>query len=320
MLPALAAVFTFLAIVALIVGVRRLFESRSEPESRVRALTRSEARVAAFRQPLLRRPPSSIPVLRAALSGVWGERLRFDLDRANLRLRPGEYVAIRLLLAVLFFLAGMIPLGGWPGLLLGILLGFLGFMLPALYVRRRIAKRSEATTGQLSEFLRLAANSMRAGSALLQALESAAKELPPPLSEEVERVLVDARLGAKTDDSLRALAKRVGSYEVQMMVTAILVQRGTGGNLADILEKVAETMEERERIRGDVRTFTAQQRLTGNILSVYPLLLALFFTALHPSLMAHLWTDPAGLVMLTIAAVLQVTGFFIIRRILAVDY
>ena len=321
MLPALAAaVFAFLAIVSLIVGVRSLSEKRREPESRVRALTRSEAQEAAFRQPLFRRAPSSIPVLRAILSGVWGERLRFDLDRANLRLRPGEYVAMRLLLAVLFFLASMIALGAWLGLLLGILLGFLGFMLPALYVRRRIAKRTEVITGQLSEFLRLTANGMRAGFALLQALESAAKELQPPLSQELERQLVDARLGAKTDDSLRALAERVGSNEVRMMVTAILVQRATGGNLADILEKVAETIEERERIRGDVRTFTAQQRLTGNILSVYPLLLALLFTALHPSLMSHLWTEPAGLVMLTIAVVLQVTGFFIIRRILAVDY
>jgi len=321
MLPALAAaVFTFLAIISLIVGVRSLFERRREPETRVRALTRSEAKGAAFRQPLFRRAPSSIPVLRAILSGVWGERLRFDLDRANLRLRPGEYVAMRLLLAVLLFLAVMIPLGAWPGLLLGILLGFLGFMLPALYVRRRIAKRTEAITGQLSEFLRLTANAMRAGFALPQALEAGARELRPPLSQELERLLVDTRLGARTDDSLRALAERVGSYEVRMMVATILVQRATGGNLAETLEKVAETIEDRERIRGEVRTYTAQQRLTGNILSVYPLLLALLFTALHPSLMSLLWTEPAGLVMLSIAVVLQVAGFFIIRRILAVDY
>ena len=195
--------------------------------------------------------------------------------------------------------AASILLGVWPGLLVGILLGVLGFMVPALYVRRRISKRTEAINEQLSEFLRLTANAMRAGLALLQALESGAKQLQPPLSQELERLLVDTRLGAKTDDSLRELAERVGSYEARMMVTAILVQRATGGNLSEILDNAAETIEDRERIRGEVRTFTAQQRLTGNILSVYPLLLALLFTALHPEpdvppLDRASWPRPAG--------------------------
>ena len=132
--------------------------------------------------------------------------------------------------------------------------------------------------------------------------------------------MVDTRLGAKIDDSLRELAERVGSYEARMMVTAILIQRATGGNLSEILDNAAETIEDRERVRGDVRTFTAQQRLTGNILSVYPLLLALLFTALHPDLMSLLWTETAGLVLLTIGAGLQVIGFLVIRRILAIDY
>jgi len=320
MLPVLAAVFTFLAILLLIVGGLSLAARRREPESRLRALTRSDAEETASWQPLLRRAPSSIPMLRVLVSGVWGERLRFDLDRADLRLRPGEYVAIRLLLALLILLGSVILLGPWPGLLFGIPLGVLGFMAPALYVDRRISKRTEAINGQLSEFLRLTANAMRAGLALLQALESGAKQLEPPLSQELERLLVDTRLGAKIDDALRELAERVGSYEARMMVTAILVQRATGGNLSEILDNAAETIEDRERVRGEVRTFTAQQRLTGNILSVYPLLLALLFTALHPGLMSLLWTEPAGLVLLAIGGALQLTGFLAIRRILAIDY
>ena len=320
MLPALAAVFTFLAIGLLIVGVLSLAERRREPESRLRALAWSEAEETAPWQPLLRRAPSSLPVLGVLVRGVWGEHLAFDLDRADLRLRPGEYVAIRLLLALLFFLGSIVLLGAWPGLLFGILPGVLGFMAPALYVRRRISKRTEAINGQLSEFLRLTANAMRAGLALLQALESGARQLRPPLSLELERLMVDTRLGAKIDDSLRELAERVGSYEARMIVTAILVQRATGGNLSEILDNAADTIEDRERIRGEVRTFTAQQRLTGNILSVYPLLLALLFTALHPDLMSLLWTETAGLVLLTIGAGLQLIGFLVIRRILAIDY
>ena len=320
MLPVLAAVFTFFAIVLLIVGVLSLAERRREPESRLRALAWAEAEETAPWQPLLRRAPSSLPVLAVLVRGVRGEHLAFDLDRADLRLRPGEYVAIRLLLALLFFLGSVVLLGVWPGLLFGILLGVLGFMLPAFYVHRRIAKRAEAINGQLAEFLRLTANAMRAGLALLQALETGATQLKPPLSEELERLLVDTRLGAKTADSLRELAERVGTYEARMMVTAVLIQRATGGNLSEILDNAAETIEDRERVRGDVRTFTAQQRLTGNILSVYPLLMALLFTALHPGLMSLLWTEPAGLALLAIGAGLQLAGFLIIRRLLAIDY
>src|SRR3972149_2873233 len=110
MLPALAAVFTFLAILSLIVGVLSLAARRREPESRLRALARSDVEETASWQPLLR-APSSVPMLRVLVSGVWGEHLRFDLDRADLRLRPGEYVAIRLLLALLLFVGSAILLG-----------------------------------------------------------------------------------------------------------------------------------------------------------------------------------------------------------------
>src|SRR3989304_9397904 len=198
MLPAVAAVFTFFAIVLLIVGVLSLAERRRGPRPGRRALAWSGVEATAPWQPLLRRAPSSLPVLGVLVRGVWGEHLAFDLDRADLRVRPGEYVAIRLLLALLFFLGSVVLLGVWPGLLFGILLGVLGFMVPAFYVRRRISKRTEAINEQLSEFLRLTANAMRAGLALLQALESGARQLRPPLALELERLLVDPRLGAKT--------------------------------------------------------------------------------------------------------------------------
>lgn len=269
---------------------------------------------------LLRRAPSSLPVLRDLLSGVAGERIRLELERAGLTLRPGEYVVIRVFLAATLFVVSLLILGMPGGLLLGLPLALLGLVLPAIYVRLKTAQRVAAINAQMSEALRMIANALRAGLALMPALQAAEEQLRRPLTDELSRLLADTDLGSNIDDSLRSFADRVGSYEARTMVTAIVVQRSTGGNLAEILDRVAEAMEERDRIHGEVRSFTAQQRLTGNILAAYPTLLALLFFVIHPSLMSLLFVDSIGRVLLAIGVTLQFTGFLAIRRILTIDY
>jgi tight adherence protein B len=320
MWPLIAALSTFLALFLAIAGRRLFAEPTTKPEARLRALAKRPAAPAPSSLPLLRRAPSSLPILRNLLSGGRGERIRRELEQADVRLRPGEYVAVRMLMAIAFFLIGFIVLGRGVGLPIALVLAALGFMLPAFYLRLRTKRRVETIGAQLPQFLSLAANALRAGFALLQAMESAARELEPPISEELEKLLIDTRLGASTDDALRAFAQRVDSYEAKTFATAILIQRSTGGNLAEMLDKIAETMEDRERIRAEVRTFTAQQRLTGNVLAVYPTALGAFFTIIHPGLMSVLWTEPLGIALLIIALSLQLTGFLVIRRLLTVDY
>jgi tight adherence protein B len=315
----IGATCAFLAVMLAIGGNqgRRSFGSGSE--RRLRALKR-EASTERSSESLIRRAPSSIPFLRTLVSGEWGERMRLDLERADMGLRPGEFVALRVALAIIPLLMFLLILGPVMGLIAGLLVGGLGSLLPVMYLRSRTGRRTNRVSEQLTEFLRFTANSLRTGYALLQALDSAARELDAPLSDELKRLLLDTSMGANTDDALRRFADRINTYEVRSMVTAILVQRTTGGNLAEVMDNVAETMEERQRIQGEVRSFTAQQRMTGNILSVYPLILGAFFTLIHPSLMSLLWTDSVGVVLLVIALSLQLAGFLVIRRILDVDY
>jgi tight adherence protein B len=315
----IAATCAFLAVLLAIAAGRARLRAVTDSEIRLKALRQDEVETLSIAS-LIRRAPSSLPFLRTLLSGEWGERIRLQLERADIELRPGQFVAIRAALAIIPLLAFVVFFGPVIGAVVGFLAGAVGFMLPAVYLRIRTARRAEAISEQLAEFLRLTANALRAGFALLQALDSAARELQPPLSEELKRLLLDTSMGANTDAALRRFADRINNYEVRTMVTAILIQRATGGNLAEVMDKVAETMEERQRIRGEVRSFTAQQRLTGNILSVYPIVLGLFFTLIHPSLMSLLWTDSVGIVLLVIALSLQLTGFLTIRRILDVDY
>jgi tight adherence protein B len=320
-LPIIAAACAFLAVLLALVGLRSGRAQSADLAARLQALRPHREQLSDdTAASVVRRAPSSIPALRKLLSGEWGQGIRLSLDNADLDLTVGEYVALRGALIVLPF-AGFVLLFGVPvGLAIGLAVAALGALLPVVYLRIRVARRQAAVAGQLIEFLRLTANALRAGFALLQAIETAARDLGPPLSNELQRLLIDTSLGANTDAALRAFAERNGSYEVRAMVTAVLIQRTTGGNLAEVLDNVAATMEERDRILGEVRTYTAQQRMTGNILSVYPLVLGLLFTLIHPSLMSVLWRDSAGIVLLVIGITLQLCGFFTIRRILDIDY
>ena len=169
------------------------------------------------------------------------------------------------------------------------------------------------------EALQLISNSLRSGFAFTQSVEMAVRQLESPMKEELERFLQDNALGARSDEALRNLVERTGSYDIEMMVTVILVQRTTGGNLSEILDNVAETIRERERLQGEIRALTASQRLTGMILSVYPLLLGALFTLIAYDLMKVLWETETGRVLLGIAAILQVLGFIVIRRVLRLD-
>jgi tight adherence protein B len=198
-------------------------------------------------------------------------------------------------------------------------LGLAGYVAPALYVSIRKRMRLRAIEGQLVESLTHIANAIRSGFAVLQAIDSAAHRLQPPIAEELARLVADVNLGRTLEDALADLGERVGSYDLDMVITAILIQRSTGGNLSEILDTVAETMRERDRVRGEIRTLTAQQRFAGWVLSLWPVVVAIIFFLLNPDLMSNLWTTPAGVGLLVGAAVLQVLGFLTIRRIVAID-
>jgi tight adherence protein B len=322
MIAALGAIFVFLALFCVALALLGWSAEGRQAERRLRELQRAQRSQGVSRQSLLlRRAPSNIPALRDLLMGsVWAREAALDLDRAGVKLRVGEYLLLRLFLGALLFVVSMIVSGGTVvGIIVGLALGVAGYIAPALYVSIRKRRRLQAIEGQLVEALTHIANAMRAGFALLQAIDSAAQRLQPPLAEELARLVTDVNLGKSLEDALAELGERVGSYDLDMVITAILIQRTTGGNLSEILDGVAETMRERDRIRGEIRTLTAQQRFAGSVLSVWPVALGVVFFLLNPDLMSNLWTTPVGLALLVGAGVLQVLGFLTIRRISAIE-
>jgi tight adherence protein B len=320
MIAGLAAVFVFVALLCAAVGFY-MMNGGSEEDKRLRALKMQGPARGVETRSLLRRSTSAIPALRRVLdTSTWADRAALDLERAHLRLRVGEYLMLRIFTAALLFAIPLLAARGQiVGLAVAIPLALVGFMLPAFYMTLKKRRRLSQIDRQLVEGLSHVANSIRAGFAMLQAIDAAAQRLQPPLSEEFSRLVADVRLGASLEDALTALGNRVGSYDLDMVITAIMIQRSTGGNLSEVLDNVAETIRERDRIRGEVRVLTAQMRFAAWVLSLWPAVLAGIFFLLNPDLMSNLWTEPAGIVLLAIAGVLQVLGFFTIRRIAAIE-
>jgi len=319
MIAALAAIFVLLAIST--AGFALYFAQSGGPtDTRVRAafapIPGQEPKVS-----FLRRAPSSIPPLRRLLNtSEWADRAAMDLDRAHVGLRVGEYLLMRVIVGLLLVaLPLLFTRGSVVGIVIAMPLGVLGFMLPAFWVELRRRRRVRAIDRQLVEGLTQVSSSIRAGFAMLQAIDGAALRLQPPLSEEFARLVADVRLGSSLEDSLISMGERIESYDLDLVITATLIQRETGGNLAEILDNVTETIRERDRIRGEIRTLTASQRFTSSVISVWPIVLAFVFFLLNPDLISNLWEETAGIILLLVAGGLQILGFLTIRRVMAIE-
>jgi tight adherence protein B len=260
---------------------------------------------------------SGIPWLERAL-GEFDIARRIDLQliRADWSLRVSEFLALIGIGASVGFVIGALLFGA-P--LIGLVLAVIGGVLPVFALKRAVGKRRQTLEHQLIEALVMMANSLKAGFGLLQAIDHAARELDDPIAKEFKQTIRHTQIGQSVEEAIQGLGVRVGSYDMEIVVTAILVQRNVGGNLSEILDGVAHTMRERERIRGEIKTLTAQQRLTGFIIAGIPPALAAMFFAMNPEYMSLLWTEPMGRLLVGGALVLELIGAWLIKKIVAIE-
>jgi len=250
------------------------------------------------------------------VSGNIVQQWTSQLERAGLALNAREYFILRITVALVLAAIAMMML---PIPQLGLLGAPLGFLAVGFWLKRRINSRLRKLEGQLVELLQMLSSGLRAGFGLIQAIDSAAEQLPEPLATEIRRMLRDTAMGASIDQSLQAMNERIGSSDFDIVITAILIQRTVGGNLAEILDNVAHTMRERERIRGEIRTLTSQQRMTGYVVGGIPVGLAILFSIMNPGFMMPMFTEPLGRMMLGGGFVLEVLGFLVISRIVNIE-
>lgn len=255
------------------------------------------------------------------LAGILGgsrqvESAALALERAGIPLRVGEYMTLRVAVALLLLLVILLLTRNW---LIALPMVPIGYFLPRWYVGRRRRHRQARIDAQLEEMLVLVSNSMKSGYGLLQSFEYASRQISPPLASELKRMIQDANLGAGAEAAIEALADRIASPDMEMVVTAIAIQRSVGGNLAQTLDNVAYTIRERDRIRGEIKTLTAQQRMTGVVIGALPIFVGLIMFAMNPDYMSPLFTETVGRVLLLIAAGLEVAGVFLIRRMMTFE-
>ncbi|MBI1885865.1 MAG: type II secretion system F family protein [Chloroflexi bacterium] len=267
-----------------------------------------------------KRSYSRLPQLSEFLAGLRGsEKVALELERAGIPLRVGEYYLIRGVTSFVFFLIPFVFNRGFIGFVFAVGFATLGFLLPALYVSGKKQGRANRINAQLVELLGLVSNSLKSGYGLMQSFEFASRQMRPPIVLELRRMLRENSLGMPAEEAINSLGQRIASPDLDMVLTAINIQRAVGGNLAEILDNVAFTMRERERIRGEIRTLTAQQRMTGIIISGLPVGMALLFMLINPEYMSVLFTETVGRVMLAMAVGFEAVGIFAMKRIMAIE-
>lgn len=207
------------------------------------------------------------------------------------------------------------PGGMFRGLFLGALAAFGMLMLPRAIVRRLRAKRLLAFNTQLVDALVAMSNALRAGFSIQQAFESIVKEGKKPIAQEFSVFLQQMRIGVRFEDALRNLEERVGSEDLTLMVRAIEIARQTGGNLTETFDRIAETIRERTRIEGRIRALTAMGRLQGIVVGLIPLFLLVVLTLMDPKMMMSFYGSTTGVMLLGLMVLLEVIGFYVIKKI-----
>lgn len=317
----LIALLVFLAVTALVMGtVMGLREKSSSVSGRLkRYLNQTQGEgteLSREAKKKLRRTSPFAALGKLLVSGTLAKKVELQLMRAEIPMRGEEFLVIIFLTMVLAGFMGFVLFGGiGPAVVLFTLVGGLTY----LYISTRKQKRFQKLNSQIGDALTVMSNSLRAGYSFQQAMDLAAKEMTGPLSVEFRRTVRDINLGTPIEEALMNFNDRVSSDDLELVITAVLIQRQIGGNLAEIFDNISFTIRERIRIKGEIKTLTAQGRMSGLIIGLMPPALFCILMLINPAYMSTLITNPIGLVILASGAVSEFIGILFIKKIISID-
>lgn len=253
---------------------------------------------------------------RFADRGGFTSKLDAQLEAAGVSLRSGEFVIITVVAAMVGALLGAAV---FRTLIFAGIIGVVAGAAPRVALKVALDRRAEKLREQLPDVLTIMASSLRAGHSFLQSLDTVAKEIAQPARDEFARVVAEIRLGRAAEDSLEALADRVGSLDFKWAVLAVNIQREVGGNLAEILDTVSDTLRERAIMRRQIKVLTAEGRLSAWVLTLLPIGIGLYMFSVNPDYIGLLFSDRLGWIMLGVAGILMVLGVLWMRKIVDID-
>ena len=313
-----------IALILLIVGLVLTYRAnRALVEDRVERFLGEET-VEALQEERKSRKQSESGALDRHLERLaWWNGVSQQLAQADVRLRPAEYILARLgSTAAGAFLGDVLGGGGLLFTLTGLVLGYYG--LP-IFLKMRRRQRLIQFSDQLPDMLNLMVNSLRAGYSTLQALEAVSRELSPPISTEFQRVVREIQIGIPMEQALDNLLRRIPSDDLDLVITAMNIQREVGGNLADILETISETIRERVRLKGEIRVLTSQVRFSGTALALLPIALFFLIYRMNAHYMGQLVhpdnpaMKPVGYCIIGTGIILIISGYFVMQKIANIE-
>jgi len=319
--------FGFLVALSVLIGfiaVWRIVETRDPTENRLRRYAESMAGPGVADQEGSPEQRETEPWMARLLAGFGvGPRIAQELAQADVPVTVAEFLLIMLGAGLVGLLIGLFrvgpalgpPMGPLAGVGLAVILG----ALPLVYLQIKKARRQRMITEQLPDVLTLLVGSLRSGQGLSQALGMLVDEVPPPAGDEFARVSRAMEFGASVQDALWDMADRVGSDDLDLVVTAITVQYQMGGNLAETLETIAKTVRDRINLLREIRVLTAQQRYTGYVLALLPVVTGLLIFIVNPEYMGRLFEPGLVRILPAAAVVLQVVGYLIMQRIVDIE-
>jgi tight adherence protein B len=256
-----------------------------------------------------------------AFFSSYKKSLQDKLARANILLKAEEFITVSLALSFVFFLSGTIIKGNSFGEI--IFYGGLGFVcgwvLPIILLNSAMKKRLKELNDQLVDTIVLISNSLKAGFSFFQTIDTVVKEMRGPIAQEFAIMQREIGIGISTEKALENLVTRVSSDDLELIITAVLIQRQVGGNLSEVLDNISTTIRERIKLKGEIKTVTAQGKMSGIVISILPFILGFVLFLINPSNIMLLFTNIIGIGILIFSVIMEIIGIFIISRIIKIE-
>ncbi len=240
-----------------------------------------------------------------------------ELEKSDISRKPEDFIIIWI---VVTFVPGLLFILIFKNQVIAPMLMIIGAIAPILYMKSKQKKRRDIFESQLSDALMIASNCLKSGLTFNQAMDTISNECEEPIKSEFKRTVNEITFGSSQDEALEAMAERVKSEDFNLVVSAVSVQRQTGGNLSEILDTIAGTIRERYKIKGEIKTMTGQGRISGIIIGVLPIALLLVMSLINKDLIMTLFTTMIGKILLVISICLETIGAIIINKIVTIKF
>lgn len=250
-----------------------------------------------------------------ALDG-YKKKIQFNLTRAHILLKAEEFITVCIILFIVLALIIFIISGSF---LYSLLAGLLGWLFPSILLKAKAKRRIKHLNDQLGDSIVMISNSLKAGYSFFQSVDVVAKEMTGPISEEFTLLQKELNLGVSTEKALENIVARVLSDDLELVITAVLIQRQVGGNLSEVLDNISSTIRERLKIKGEIRTVTAQGKMSGMIISLMPVGLGVILFFINPDHIMLLFRETLGIGILAFSVFMELIGIYFISKIIKIE-